>query len=121
MGNTYSKAQGIFIFYRSFLIPSLLITIFCCTFSVVLSINELKNHTIFLGIIQFFPAGFWIKAVSDLLIILYLLKFKSNELYFYFNLGIRKSQLWFFTFTIDFLVFILCFCVSSLILGLICQ
>jgi len=119
MGKINPKVQGTFIFYRSFIIPSLLVTIFCCVFTMVLSISELKNHPAFLGTIEFFPAGFWIKTFSDILILLYLLKFKSNELYFYYNLGIRKTQLWFFTFTIDYLVFILCFCGSSFILRLI--
>ena len=119
MAKAISKVRGIFIFYRSFLIPSLLITIFCCVITIVLSVEKLKNHEQFFGIIEFFPQSFWIKTISDIFIILYLLKFKSNELYFYYNLGIRKIQLWFFTFSINYFVFIFAFYCSGFIVRLI--
>lgn len=68
---------------------------------------------------MFFPQNFWIKTVSDILIILYLIKFRSNELYFYYNLGIRKIQLWIFTFSLDYLIFLLCFYLSGVLVRLI--
>jgi hypothetical protein len=119
MSKTINKVRGIVIFYRGILIPSFLVTIFCCILTVVLSVNLLKNHEPFFGIIVFFPQSLWTKVITDFFIVLYLLKFRSNEFYFYYNLGIRKSRLWFYTFALDFLVFITCFCCSGLIVRLI--
>jgi len=113
------KIRGILIFYRSFLVPSILVTIFCCILAVTSSVEQLKNHEVFYGIFVFFPQGFWIKTFSNIFIVLYLLNFKANELYFYYNMGIRKIHLWFFPFAIDYFILILFFGLSGLVLKLI--
>jgi hypothetical protein len=67
---------------------------------------------------MFFPQNFWIKTISNILMLLYLLKFKSNELYFYYNLGIRRVHLLIFTFTLDYLIFLACFYFSGILVRL---
>jgi len=113
------KIRGILIFYRSFLVPSILVTVFCCVFAVIASVEQQKNHEVFYGIFIFFPQGFWIKTFSNIFIVFYLLNFKANELYFYYNLGIRKIHLWLFTFAIDYIILVLFFCLSGLAVKLI--
>ncbi len=104
----------IFIFYRGFWIPAALVTLFCCIFSFSLCVEQVKEHKEFYGILMFITPSFWIKILTNILILLYLISFKANEMYFYYNFGIGKTTLWITTFIIDFLLFFLAIWLTGL-------
>lgn len=110
--------RAILIFYRGFWIPAALITIFCCLGARVASVAQIKDHKEFYGIIMFIGPFFWIKTLTNVVIILYLLQFKAHEVYFYANLGIRKIELWSITFLIDYTVFFIAVYLTGLSLKL---
>ena len=109
--------RAIFIFYRSFWIPASLITIFCWFGIFSASLTQIKEHKEFYGILMFIGPFFWIKTATNFLILLYLIKYKANELYFYYNLGIGKAAIWITTFLIDYLTFFLAIFITGLILN----
>jgi hypothetical protein len=119
MTNTFRQIRGILIFYRSFLVPSIIITIFCCVAVIALSVSLLRDHEHYYGIFAYFPQNFLIKSITNILIVIYLLNFKSNELYFYYNLSVSKVYLWIFTFAIDYLVLVFGFFISGFIVKFI--
>ncbi|MEI7662445.1 MAG: hypothetical protein WCK34_09615 [Bacteroidota bacterium] len=99
--------RTIFIFYRGFRIPALIVTLMCWAGAFSAALGQLREHRPYYGIVMFLPPFFWIKVVTDSLIMLFLLRIKANENYFYYNLGIGKSTLWITTFIIDLLLFFL--------------
>ena len=105
-----------FIFYRRALIPSLLISFFCWISAIFASLEVLKNHEVFYGIFIFFTPCFWVKTITDIVIILFLFNFKPNELYFYYNQGIRRIHLWIFTLVIDYLILVIGFFISGFVI-----
>jgi hypothetical protein len=119
MEQTIRKIRGLLIFYRGFMIPSIIITVISCTTAIMLSVDQLKNHEQFLGIIVYFPLVFWTKTISNILFVYFLLKFKANELYFYYNLGISRTALCAWTFAVDYSVLVLSYYFSGLIVKLI--
>ena len=111
-------SRAIFIFYRGFRIPAGIITIFCCIGLLEACIEQIRGHEVYHGILMFVAPFFWIKTFTNALILLYLIRFKASELYFYFNLGVGKKSLWIITFLIDYLLFFLAICITDLILKL---
>lgn len=83
----------LFTFYRNFLILSLLIT-FGCVF------------IYWLHGIATFTALFWSKLITFGVIYFVINSSKSNEFYYYQNLGISKRMLWTATFSFDLIIFI---------------
>ncbi len=97
--------SGIFIFYRGFWIPATLMTVFCCIGAFSACVTQLRGQKEFYGILMFVSPFVWIKAITDTMILLYLIQYKAREMYFYFNLGIGTATLCVTTLIIDFLVF----------------
>ena len=80
-------------FYKSFFIATTVITI-CCVW--------IFEHN---GISTYFPL-FWFKIATLGLIYYFINNFKSDEIYYYQNLGVSKIVLWSSTLAIDFALFI---------------
>ena len=99
--------RGVLVFYKSFWIPATLITLFCCIGTISACLDHLKEQSQFYGILIFIPPFFWAKIVTDILILLFIIKLKEKELYFYFNLGISRWSLWVSMLLIDFTIFFL--------------
>jgi len=84
----------IWTFYKSFIIPSMAITI-CC-----IDLIWEANFRI-IGIL------FWFKIATLGLIFCFVNSYKSKQYYYYQNLGISKVMLWVTTLVFDVFVFIL--------------
>ena len=97
--------RAILIFYRGFRVPASLVTLFCCLGALYACVEQITAHKEFYGIIMFIAPFFWIKTITNVLILFYHIQFKAHEMYFYTNLGIRKGELWIITFLIDYIVF----------------
>ena len=80
-------------FYKSFFIATTVVTI-CCVW--------IFQHN---GISTYFPL-FWFKIATLGLIYYFINNFKSNEIYYYQNLGVSKIVLWSSTLVFDFALFI---------------
>lgn len=108
------KVRSILIFYRGVLIPSLIITLLCWIIAVGLSLTQIQNHEIYHGIFSFFPQSFWTKAITSILIIFFIMKYKNKQLYFYYNLGINKTSLWIWTLFIDYFILVVGFIIAGI-------
>lgn len=87
------KLRLIFNFYRSFAIPSTLITLACIG---VVYTNGLSAITVL----------FWFKIATLALMVYFHNGYKRNELYYYKNLGISRQQLWIPSLLFDFSLFL---------------
>src|SRR5687768_12365673 len=83
----------IYIFYRGFMIPSMLITIIC--------LFLFRQHGF-----SIFQALFWFKLITLAITYYYINYYKRKEYYYYYNLGIAKWKLWSTTLTFDFFLFL---------------
>lgn len=83
----------LFTFYKSYLIPSLLITFVCIYFFSLFGGSAL-------GVLL------WFKILTLGATVYFIGSYKENEFYYYQNLGISKSVLWISTITFDFALFI---------------
>ncbi|MCX6284910.1 MAG: hypothetical protein NTW31_11830 [Bacteroidetes bacterium] len=110
--------RTILIFYRGLWVPSGLVTLFSCLAIFYISINQIRDHKEFYGVLMFTAPFFWIKTFTNLLMLLYLIKFKAHEMYFYANLGVRKRELMMTAFLIDYLLFFSALFLVSLCLKL---
>ena len=99
--------RTVFIFYRGFRVPATLVTLFCVFGAVASSLDLIKAHKAFYGILTVVPPFFWIKTLTDAVILIWLTRFKAGERYFYCNLGVGTRTLWISVFCIDYLVFFL--------------
>ena len=81
-------------FYRSFVVASALITA-CC---IVLLLEY--DYSIFMAV-------FWLKAFSMAILYRYINRYKQQEYYYYYNLGVSKKLLWITTLSFDFILFII--------------
>jgi len=106
------------IFYRGFWIPASLITLFCCLGAWLVAGSQIKDHKEFNGIMMFVGPFFWIKTITNVLMLLYILQFKAHEMYFYANLGIRKRELLGIAFLTDYLIFFIAIYLTGLSLKL---
>jgi hypothetical protein len=95
--------RAVLIFYRGILVPATLITLFCCIGPFIAAVNQLREHKEFYGIIMFIGPFFWIKTLTNFIILLYIIQFKAYEMYFYSNLGIRKWELWISSFLLPYI------------------
>ena len=84
----------IWIFYKNFIIVSLLIQAVC------LALFWKYGYSIFFGL-------FWFKIITSALIYYFINTYKKNEYYYYFNLGVTKFQLWTTCLIMDFALFII--------------
>ncbi len=87
------KIKLIWLFYKSFLLASSVITV-CC-----LALFWKNGFSVFIGI-------FWFKIITLGLIFYFINEYKSKEYYYYQNLGISKTLLWISILTFDFTLFI---------------
>jgi hypothetical protein len=84
----------IFSFYRSFVLAAWLITLLCM-------IITYTNESSLISTL------FWFKVLTSALFLYFLNTYKSNEYYYYKNLGISKLKLWISSISIDLIIFIL--------------
>jgi len=110
--------RAILIFYRGFWLPAAVVTLFCCLVARNASVAQIREHKEFYGIIMFIGPLFWIKTITNVLMLLYIIQFKAHEIYFYANLGIRKMELWIIAFLLDYIVFFTAFYLTGLSLKL---
>ena len=89
----FTKISIIWIFYRSFILLSLIITAIC------LRVFWLYHFKIFFTI-------FWFKIVTLAITYYFIDVYKRKEYYYYHNLGISKRKLWTITLGFDFALFI---------------
>jgi hypothetical protein len=94
------KVGLIWSFYKSFIFLSLIVTA-CC---VVLFWEYHFN---------IFPILFWLKVATLGITFVYINSFKTNEHYYYQNLGVSKTLLWSGSLIFDFSVFILLIFITS--------
>lgn len=93
------KIRLIFNFYQSFVFTSVLITTVCVYFTCKFGIGA-------------FSILFWFK-IATLGIIYYIIDaYKSDEFYYYKNLGLTKRALWVSVLLIDLVLFILLLIIS---------
>lgn len=90
----FRKLLLLFHFYRNFLLASLLIDL-CC-------IAVVWQY----GLVTFFGL-FWLKMASLALIYFFVNSYKSNEFYYYFNLGLTRLSLWVPVILFDLLFFLI--------------
>ncbi|MCX6242775.1 MAG: hypothetical protein NTX43_13305 [Bacteroidetes bacterium] len=95
-----------------------MITLFCCYGARIASVAQIQDHKEFYGIMMFIAPFFWIKTITNILMLLYLIQFKANEIFFYANLGIRRGELWIITFLMDYMVFFMAVYLTGLSLKL---
>ena len=110
--------RAILIFYRGYCIPAFMITLFCCLGARITSVAQIQDHKEFYGIMMFIAPFFWIKTITNILMLLYLIQFKAHERFFYANLGIRRGELWIITFLMDYMVFFMAVYLTGLSLKL---
>ena len=111
-------SRVIFIFYRSFRVPASIITVLCCIGLFQACIEQIREHQPFHGILMFVAPFFWIKTLTNALILGYLISFRTDELYLYYNFGVGKKSLWSITFLMDYLLFFLVIYCTELALKL---
>lgn len=93
------KLQFILDFYQSFAFISVLFTVICMFFTCKYGIGA-------------FSALFWFKIVTLGLTYYIVNSYKSDELYYYKNLGFTKRVLWVLALLIDLVLFILLIIIS---------
>ena len=81
-------------FYRSFIVAAALITA-CC-----MVIFFEYGYSVFMAV-------FWLKAGTMAILYRYINRYKQQEYYYYYNLGISKKLLWITTLSFDFILFII--------------
>lgn len=113
---TIRKIRISLLFYRGFCFATIAITVFCCASILFASINQLRDHQPFYGVLMFVTPFFWIKTFTSVIILLYVIKFKADEMYFYYNLGIGRVTLFLFTFALDYVLFFTGIFITGLIL-----
>ncbi len=111
---TRTFVKAVFIFYRGLAIPAVLITLFCCAGAFLASMNQIRQHAGYDGIFMFIAPFFWIKTVTNIILIFYIDRIRANERYFYHNLGIGRSSLWGTTLVVDYLLFFLAILLTGL-------
>lgn len=89
----FTKISIIWIFYRSFILISLIITASC------LRAFWLFQFKVFFTI-------FWFKIITLAITYYFVDVYKRKEYYYYQNLGISKTKLWTVTLGVDFALFI---------------
>ncbi|MEI7492714.1 MAG: hypothetical protein WCK92_15035 [Bacteroidota bacterium] len=112
------RLRAILIFYRGFWVPPGLVTLFSCLAIFYISQSQIRDHKEFYGILMFTAPFFWIKTFTNLIMLLYLIKLKAHEMYFYANLGMRKRELLITVFLIDYLLFFSALFLTNLCLKL---
>lgn len=90
-------------FYQNFLWPLNLINAACCVAS---------KYAPPLAAILY---AFWIKAISIILIGVYVEVFQSNKFYFFYNLGYSKKSLYAGTILIDLIIWSVCLSLSLIV------
>lgn len=82
------------LFYRNFIVLSLIINVVCCR----IFWKEGMGSVALL---------FWFKLITLGLTFYFINNYRYKEYYYYHNLGISKQKLWFYTLSFDFALFIL--------------
>ena len=98
--NPLKIARLIGSFYKSFSFFSLLMTA-CCV------ILFWEYH------FNIFAILFWLKVATGGITFIYINGYKSNEYYYYQNLGVSKTKLWSGSLIFDFSIFILLIYITS--------
>lgn len=106
-------------FYRGFCIPSGVITLGACIAVGAAGIVQVREQREFYGILAYVPAFFWIKTITSIIFLLYLVRFRPGERYFYYNLGISMTTLRIATFGLDYLIFFTGMYITSVIVNLL--
>ncbi len=109
---------AVFTFYRGFWIPSGVITLLACFVVGAIGIDQVREQREFYGILVYVPAFFWIKTVTSIIILLYLVRFRAGERYFYYNLGFGMTTIRAATFGLDYLFFFTGMYITSVIVNL---
>lgn len=92
------------IFYRNFYLITLLITVVCC-------------YTLFMQhSLALLTAFIFLKLFSDLFAALIWLMLRSHELYFYYNLGWNKRELFISALFIDTFLFIAAILLTTMLI-----
>jgi hypothetical protein len=81
-------------FYLGYALPAILLSI-CCA----VAIN--------LAGVKFLPLVCWFKLITLLIFFYFVNSYKRKEIYYYYNLGLSKKQLWGSSVAFDITVFIL--------------
>jgi hypothetical protein len=90
------KIRLLFTFYKSFFVPSFLITLSCAALLFNLELSA-------------FVYLFWFKVFTSAIFFWSVNTYKKKQYFYYQNLGLSKSKLWSFTLTLDFLLLIVFF------------
>ncbi len=100
--NVSKKVGLIWSFYRSFIFISMLITI-CC------AVLYREYH------FSIFSILCWLKIATTGVTFIFINSYKTNEYYYYQNLGVSKTLLWSGSILFDFSVFIGLIFITSLL------
>jgi|GEM_PF-1046840 len=111
--------RAVFIFYRGFAIPAMLITLFCCAGATISAMDQFRQHAVYAGIFRFIAPLFWIKTVTSLILVFYMDWSRANERCFYQNLGIGMNALRGTALILDYLVFFLALSLTGMAIPLI--
>jgi lipopolysaccharide export system ATP-binding protein len=86
--------RSLLTFYKSFFVPSFLITLICCFLF-------LEYGTPILLVLH------WLKLSATAIIFFYIRAYKTKEFYYYRNLGLPTALLWLSTLALDLLLYLL--------------
>lgn len=86
--------RSLLTFYKSFFVPSFLITLICC-------LLFLEYGTAILPVLH------WIKLSATAVIYFYIRTYKTKEFYYYRNLGLPPASLWLSTLAFDLFLYLL--------------
>lgn len=93
------KTRLLFTFYKSFFVPSFLITLSCAALLFNLGLSA-------------FVYLFWFKVFTSAIFFWSVNTYKKKQYFYYQNLGISKGKLWSFTLVLDFSFLIILFCLA---------
>jgi len=87
------KIQLVLLFYKSYFLPSFLITLSCINLTFIYGLSILNILL-------------WFKIITLGILFYYINNRKKNEFYYYKNLGLTKQILWTLTLLFDILLFV---------------
>jgi len=88
------KIRSIISFYSSFALASVIVNILSLSILIKWGIDTLT-------------AIIWFKNITLAIILFHINSYKTNDFYYYKNLGISKTSLWIWTIILDYGLFIL--------------
>jgi ABC-type lipopolysaccharide export system ATPase subunit len=90
----FATIRSLLTFYKSFFVPSILITLICCFLF-------FEYGTPILLVLH------WIRLSASAIIYFYIRAYKTKEFYYYLNLGLPPARLWLSTLAFDLLLYLL--------------